>query len=53
VLVDMLPLLARTGFSEVQLRADQDEAAARHALGFFPSGHYQGDVNEPQPVFAR
>jgi len=53
VLVDMLPLLARTGFSEVQLRADQDEAAARQALGFFPSGHYQGDVNERQPVFAR
>ena len=53
VLVDMLPLLQRTGFSEVQLRADQDEPAARHALEFFPIGHYQGDVNQPQPAFAR
>ena len=53
VLVDMLPLLARTGFDAVQLRADQDEAAARRALGFFPIGHYQGDVHEPRPEFAR
>ncbi|HEY4081264.1 MAG TPA: DUF934 domain-containing protein [Burkholderiaceae bacterium] len=53
VLVDMLPLLARTGFDAVQLRADQDEAAARRALGFFPIGHYQADVLEPRPEFAR
>jgi uncharacterized protein (DUF934 family) len=40
VLVDMLPLLQRTGFDAVQLRADQDVADARRALGF-SIGHYQ------------
>jgi uncharacterized protein (DUF934 family) len=53
VLADMLPLLARTGFDAVSLRADQSVATARRALGFFPGGHYQGDVLEPQPHFAR
>jgi len=53
VLADMLPLLARTGFDAVQLRADQNEATARHALGFFRQGHYQGDVAQTQPLFAR
>ena len=52
VLVDMLPLLQRTGFDSVQLRADQDIDAARRALSFFPAGHYQGDVGHPQPHFA-
>ncbi|MBV8502449.1 MAG: DUF934 domain-containing protein [Paucibacter sp.] len=53
VLVDMLPMLQRTGFDAVQLRSDQDEAAARRALAFFPAGHYQGDVTRPLPKFAR
>jgi uncharacterized protein (DUF934 family) len=52
VLVDMLPLLRRTGFDAVQLRHDQDRAAAARALDFF-AGHYQGDVTEPQPAFRR
>ena len=52
VLVDMVPLLARTGFSQVQLRADQKLEAAERALGFF-AGHYQGDVLQPKPAFAR
>jgi len=52
VLVDMLPLLARTGFDAVQLRGDQSHEAAERALGFFP-GHYQGDVSEPRPHFAK
>jgi uncharacterized protein (DUF934 family) len=52
VLVDMLPLLARTGFDEVQLKAGQNEASAREALGFF-EGHYQGDVSQTQPLFSR
>jgi uncharacterized protein (DUF934 family) len=43
VLVDMLPLLHRTGFSAVQLRADQKEASARRALAIL-TDHYQGDV---------
>jgi uncharacterized protein (DUF934 family) len=40
VLVDMLPLLQRCGFSAVQLRADQTQASAERALGYF-AGHYQ------------
>ena len=52
VLVDMLPLLARTGFTAVQLRAGESEEAARQALAFFP-GHYQGDTGEQRPWFAR
>jgi uncharacterized protein (DUF934 family) len=53
VLVDMLPLLQRTGFDAVQLRVDQDARTAKRTLGFFEQGHYQGDVNETQPWFAR
>ena len=52
VLVDMLPLLQRTGFDAAVLRADQSLDAAERALRFFP-GHYQGDVNERRPLFAR
>ena len=52
VLVDMMPLLQRTGFDAVALRGDQKIESAQRALGFFP-GHYQGDVKQPQPVFAR
>jgi uncharacterized protein (DUF934 family) len=40
VMVDMLPLLQRCGFSAVQLRADQNIESARRALGFFAQ-HYQ------------
>ena len=52
VLVDMLPLLERTGFDAVVLRADQSRDAAERALGFFP-GHYQGDVRDNRPLFAQ
>ena len=52
VLVDMLPLLQRTGFDAVQLRADQSVEAARRALRFF-AAHYQGDVLGTQPLQAR
>jgi uncharacterized protein (DUF934 family) len=52
VLVDMLPLLQRSGFSAVQLRVDQSLESAQRALRFFAS-HYQGDVLEPHPRFAR
>jgi uncharacterized protein (DUF934 family) len=52
VLVDMMPLLQRCGVDAVQLRADQSQAAAERALSFFP-GHYQGDVQEHRPAFAR
>ncbi len=52
VLVDMLPLLQRTGFDAVVMRPDQSADAAERAMRFFP-GHYQGDVREPRPLFAR
>lgn len=52
VLVDMLPLLARCGFDAAQLRADQNRESAERALGFF-AGHYQGDVQQTRPLFAR
>ncbi len=52
VLVDMGPLLARTGFDSAVLRADQSLEAADRALSFFP-GHYQGDATHPLPLFAR
>ena len=51
VLVDMLPLLARTGFDAVRLRADQSIDAAERALAFF-RGHYQGDARDNRPLFA-
>jgi len=51
VLVDMLPLLARTGFDAVSLRPDQSQEAAERALGFF-RGHYQGDARDNRPLFA-
>jgi uncharacterized protein (DUF934 family) len=52
VLADMLPLLQRTGFDAVQMRAGQSVETARRALGFFPA-HYQADVRETRPLFAR
>ena len=52
VLVDMVPLLARTGFDAAQLRPDQKQDAAERALDYF-AGHYQGDVRQPLPAFAR
>jgi uncharacterized protein (DUF934 family) len=52
VLVDMMPLLKRTGFDAVVLRADQNLEAAQRALQFF-SGHYQGDALDNHPIFNR
>ncbi len=52
VLVDMLQLLQRTGFSTVALRGDQSIDAAERALRLF-AGFYQGDVNERRPLFGR
>ena len=51
VMVDMLPLLQRTGFDAVVMRADQSRDAAERALGFF-RGHYQGDALDNRPLFA-
>ena len=43
VVVDMAPLLRRTGFDAAQLRPGQSVEAAQRALGFF-DGHYQADA---------
>lgn len=51
VVVDMLPLLQRTGFDAVVLRPDQSLDAAQRALDFF-RGHYQGDTRDNRPLFA-
>ena len=52
VLVDMVPLLERTGFDAAVLRGDQSPEAAERARGFF-GAYYQGDVGDPRPLFAR
>ena len=52
VVVDMAPLLARTGFSSARLRPGQDLAVARRALRIVPA-FYQGDTLQPQPIFHR
>ena len=48
----MLPLLQRTGFDAVQLRADQSLESGQRALRFFAE-HYQGDVQVHAPIFQR
>ncbi len=48
VLVDMLPLLQRCGFSAVQLRADQKAEYAQRALGFFDSSPEAGATPQPR-----
>jgi uncharacterized protein (DUF934 family) len=52
IVVDMVLLLARTGFDAVQLREGQSEASARKALGIV-TDFYQGDTRQPRPLFAR
>ena len=52
VLVDQLSQMQRCGFSSAVLRADQNLSKARELLAHF-SGFYQGDVTQPQPLFAR
>ncbi len=52
VVVDMLPLLQRSGFSAAQLREGQNFDAANRALGFF-EGHYQTDLLSKLPAFER
>jgi uncharacterized protein (DUF934 family) len=52
VLVDQLSQMQRCGFSSAVLRADQSLAKGRELLVHF-SAFYQGDVDQPQPLFAR
>ncbi|MEQ1806535.1 MAG: DUF934 domain-containing protein [Burkholderiaceae bacterium] len=51
VLVDMIPLLVRTGFDAAAMRADQAIDVAQQALEAFRA-HYQGDVHSRLPLFA-
>ena len=52
VVVDMLPLLQRSGLNAVVLRGDQSVDIAKRTLGFFPA-YYQGDVLVTRPLFGR
>lgn len=52
VLVDMLPLLARTGVDEAKMRHDQSEDVGRRTLGLV-TDFYQADVLQRRPLFAR
>ena len=52
VLIDQLSQMQRCGFSSAVLRADQDIAKGRELRSHF-SAFYQGDVTQPQPLFAR
>ena len=52
VLIDQLSQMQRCGFSSAVLRADQDIAKGQQLLAHF-SAFYQGDVTQPQPLFAR
>jgi uncharacterized protein (DUF934 family) len=53
IVVDMMPLLQRCGVDAVVLREGERQSSAERALGFFPAGHYQGDVLQSKPLFAR
>ena len=52
VLIDQLVQMRRCGFSEAVLREDQDLAHGETLLRLF-SGFYQGDLQQPRPLFAR
>ncbi|MGB4059831.1 MAG: DUF934 domain-containing protein, partial [Burkholderiaceae bacterium] len=51
VLVDQLQQMARTGFTEAVLRADQNLAHGQKLLGHY-AGFYQGDAVHTQPHFS-
>jgi uncharacterized protein (DUF934 family) len=52
VVVDMIPLLDRTGFDTALMRTGQDEDIAQRQLERFEA-YYQGDVHDNHPLFAR
>lgn len=51
VLIDQLQQMQRSGFSQAELRADQDLAAGQRQLARYAS-FYQGDAVASQPRFA-
>lgn len=52
VLIDQLVHMHRSGFSSAVLAEGVDAAAAKRQFARF-AGFYQGDVNEPRPLFLR
>ena len=52
VLIDQLVHMYRSGFTSAVLAEGVDAAAAERQFARF-SAFYQGDVNEPRPLFAR
>lgn len=52
VLADQLPQMARSGFTAVVLRPDQDLAVAQRQLERFGT-YYQGDAVNPHPRFLK
>jgi uncharacterized protein (DUF934 family) len=52
VLIDQLVQMQRCGFTEAVLREDQNLAHGEQLLRHF-SGFYQGDQQQPRPLFAR
>ena len=52
VLIDQLVHMYRSGFSSAVLAEGVDPAAAQRQFERF-AAFYQGDVNQPQPLFAR
>ena len=52
VLIDQLVHMHRSGFTSAVLAEGVDAAAAERQFARF-SAFYQGDVNEPRPLFAR
>ena len=52
VLIDQLVHMHRSGFSSAVLAEGVDPAAAERQFARF-AAFYQGDVNEPRPLFAR
>jgi len=52
VLIDQLVQMARSGFTQAVLRADQDLAHGRRLLAHYPA-FYQGDAVQAAPLFVR
>jgi uncharacterized protein (DUF934 family) len=52
VLIDQLVQMQRTGFSSAVLKEGKDVAEAQRQFDRYPA-FYQGDVVQPEPLFAR
>ncbi|MBE7939372.1 MULTISPECIES: DUF934 domain-containing protein [Ramlibacter] len=52
VLVDQLVQMQRSGFTSAVLKEGRDPAVAQRQFARYPA-FYQGDVREPNPLFAR